>query len=128
MNEMFTYYKLIVAGGRDFDDYKTLSTKLNNIRSIIIGDDIADDLEIVCGKARGADSLGEKWAKANHVGIKYFPADWDKYKKSAGYLRNKQMAEYGDALIACWDGKSKGTKHMINLAKEYDISIMLLKY
>lgn len=123
---MFKYYKLIVAGGRDFDDYKLMSSKLEKIRKAVW--DTADDLEIVCGKARGADTLGEEWAKENHVGVAYFPADWDKYGKSAGYRRNEQMAKYGDALLAFWDGASKGTGHMINLAKKYEIPVMVVKY
>ena len=125
---MFTYYKLIVAGGRDFSDYTLLSEKLNNVRSVLWEHNIADDLEIVCGKARGADTLGETWAKKNHVGVKYFPADWDEYGKSAGYRRNGDMANYADALIAFWDGESRGTAHMINLATEKDLTVMVVRY
>ena len=125
---MFTYYKLIVAGGRDFSDYDLLAEKLDNIRYVVWDQDIADDLEIVCGKARGADTLGETWAKKNHVGVKYFPADWDRYGKSAGYRRNGEMAEYGDALLAFWDGESKGTAHMINLATGKDLTVMVVRY
>ena len=125
---MFTYYKLIVAGGREFSDYELLAEKLDNIRYVVWDQDIADDVEIVCGKARGADTLGETWAKKSHVGVKYFPADWDRYGKSAGYRRNGEMAEYGDALIAFWDGVSKGTAHMINLATEKDLTVMVVRY
>ena len=125
---MFTYYKLIVAGGRDFTDYELLAEKLDNIRYVVWDQGLADDLEIVCGKARGADTLGETWAKKNHVGVKYFPADWDEYGKSAGYRRNGEMAEYGDALLAFWDGESKGTAHMINLATDKDLIVMVVNY
>ena len=125
---MFTYYKLIVAGGREFSDYELLAEKLDNIRYVVWDQDIADDVEIVCGKARGADTLGETWAKKSHVGVKYFPADWDRYGKSAGYRRNGEMAEYGDALLAFWDGESKGTAHMINLATEKDLTVMVVRY
>ena len=128
INKMFNFYKLIVAGGRDFDDYQLLSNKLTEIRDIILDENLADDLLIVSGAARGADKLGEEWARKNHVGIKQFPADWDRYGKSAGYKRNKEMAEYGDALLAFWDGKSRGTGHMINLAKEHEINVFLVKY
>jgi hypothetical protein len=130
---MFTYYKLVVAGGREFSDYDLLAEKLDNIRYVVWDQDIADDVEIVCGKARGADTLGETWAKKNHVGVKYFPANWNRqsdgsYDKAAGYKRNHQMAEYADALIAFWDGESKGTAHMINLATEKDLTVMVVRY
>ena len=69
--------------------------------------------EIVSGTAQGVDKDGEYYGYCNNIPIKRFPADWDKYKKSAGVIRNKQMAEYADALIAVWDGKSPGTKNMI---------------
>lgn len=81
--------------------------------------------EIVSGGARGPDQYGEIIAEANAIPCKIFPADWDKYGKSAGYKRNVQMAEYADALLAIWDGKSKGTQHMINIMKEMDKPLMV---
>lgn len=114
--------KVIIAGGRGFNDYKFLFEKCENILSK------QKDVEIVSGTARGADELGEKYAKEKGFKLKQFPADWDKYKKGAGYIRNKQMAEYADSLIAFWDGKSKGTKHMIDLAKEHNLKIRIIKY
>lgn len=114
--------KVIIAGGRDFNDYKFLFEKCDNILSG------QKDVEIVSGAARGADELGEKYAKEKGFKIKLFPADWDKYKKAAGYIRNKQMAEYADSLIAFWDGKSKGTKHMIDLAEKYNLNIRIIRY
>ena len=125
---MFNYHKLIVAGGRDFDNYKLLSEKLNNIRHTIWKHDIADDLEIVCGVARGADTLGETWAKENHINIKYFPADWDRYGRSAGHRRNEQMGDYADSLIAFWDGKSRGTDGMIKYATKQGLGIFIVEY
>ena len=100
--------KLIVAGGRDFNNYKHLAMVLDyyNEKGVIT--------EIVCGVANGADSHGEYWAKVNGVPIKYFPAKWKKYGKAAGTIRNSEMAKYADALVAFWDGSSTGTKHMID--------------
>jgi hypothetical protein len=72
--------------------------------------------EVVSGGARGVDRLGEDWAKINKVPVTRFLADWNKYGKRAGYVRNAVMASYGTALVAVWDGCSKGTKHMIDLA------------
>jgi hypothetical protein len=73
--------------------------------------------EVVSGTARGADRAGEEWAIANQIPVRRFPADWNRYGKSAGPRRNEEMANYADALVAFWDGKSKGTKHMIETAK-----------
>jgi len=73
--------------------------------------------EVVCGMARGADSHGKEWAQRNNISVKEFPADWDKYGKSAGFIRNKEMAEYADAAIVCWDGKSRGSVNMIEEMK-----------
>ena len=69
--------------------------------------------EIVSGGARGVDTLGEHWAYEHARPVTKFVPDWDKFGKGAGFRRNDQMAEYADALIAVWDGKSKGTEHMI---------------
>lgn len=72
---------------------------------------------VISGGARGADRLGETWAKANGVLLKVYPADWDTHGKSAGYLRNALMASRANALVALWDGQSHGTRHMIGCAK-----------
>lgn len=114
--------KVIIAGGRDFNNYELLFKKCENILSK------QKEVEIVSGTANGADKLGEKYAKEKGFKIKLFPADWEKYKKAAGYIRNKQMADYADSLIAFWDGKSKGTKHMIDLAEEYNLNIRIIRY
>ena len=78
---------------------------------------------LVCGMARGVDLQGYDWAKKNQIPILEFPADWNTYGKRAGYVRNEVMARNADALIAIWDGYSKGTKHMIDLAKKYNLKI-----
>lgn len=118
-------YKVIIAGGRDFDDYTLLAqscdAELSAIEKII-------DVEIVSGGAKGADSLGEKYAAQHSLSVKVFPADWNKYGKRAGYIRNEQMAKYANCLIAFWDGKSRGTKHMIDLANKHSLHICIVKY
>ncbi len=70
--------------------------------------------EIVSGGAQGADALGERYALNKQIPLKVFSADWETHGKKAGILRNIEMADYSDALIALWDGKSKGTFHMIS--------------
>ncbi len=107
-----TKMKTIIAGCRTFTDYATAKQVLDKIQNIT---------EIVSGAAEGADSLGERHAKENKIPLKQFPADWDTYKKAAGPLRNKEMAIYADVLIAFWDGKSKGTKNMIEQALSHDV-------
>ena len=111
--------KVIIAGGRDFKDYDLLCKKCDKILAS------QTDIEIVSGTAYGADKLGERYSSERGYPIKQFPANW-KLGKSAGYIRNKEMAEYGDALIAFWDGKSKGTKHMIDLAREYELKVRVI--
>lgn len=72
--------------------------------------------EVVCGEAQGVDKMGRWWAEQNSVPIASYPADWKKFGKNAGKMRNWQMARYADALIAIWDGISSGTAHMIAAA------------
>lgn len=114
-------FKVIVAGSRDFDDYPLLCWKLDRLLAQKMG-----DVEIVCGKARGADSLGEQYAKERGIPVRYFPADWRTLGQSAGYQRNIQMAQYADALIAFWDGQSKGTKHMIDTARQFGLDVRIV--
>lgn len=116
-------FKVIIAGGRDFNDYDLLMKKVNSLLR-----NQYEGIEVVSGGARGADSLGERYAVDSDMSIKEFPADWDKYGKSAGYRRNVDMAEYADALIAFWDGKSKGTKHMIDIATKKGLKVRVVYY
>lgn len=111
--------KVIIAGSRTFDNYDLLCQKCNMILSLTP--------EIVSGTANGADKLGERYAKEKGYTIKQFPADWNKYGKSAGYKRNEEMAKYADGLIAFWCGDSKGTKHMIDLSRSYNLKIKIVK-
>ena len=114
--------KVVIAGGRSFSDYDFLLEKCNEILQS------EENIEIVSGTANGADKLGEKYAKEKGYSIKQFPADWNTFGKSAGYIRNEEMAKYGDMLIAFWDGESKGTKHMIDLAEKHNLRINIFLY
>jgi len=130
--------RIIIAGGRNFNDYDLLYSCCNSViewwKLCLIVEVFpkveinVDEIEIVSGTATGADRLGERYAKDNGYTVKKFPADWNKHGKSAGYKRNAQMAEYADALIAFWDGKSKGTKHMIDLAKHNNLGVRIYSY
>lgn len=114
--------RVIVAGGRDFDNYELLKRKMDVLLSK------TEDVEIISGTARGADTLGEEYAKEKGYKIAYFPAKWDIYGKRAGYIRNEEMANYADACVCFWDGVSRGTKHMINLAKKHNIKLRVINY
>lgn len=111
--------KTIIAGSRSFgnDFYPILYNIVHScywIPSLIIS-----------GGARGIDSLAIKYASNKHIPYVIMNADWEKYGKSAGYRRNVEMANSAQALIAIWDGKSKGTKHMIDIAKTKELVIHL---
>lgn len=73
--------------------------------------------EVVSGMAKGVDTLGEEWANERGIPIKGKPANWEKFGRAAGPIRNGEMALYADALIAVWDGKSAGTRDMISQMK-----------
>lgn len=98
--------KVIIAGSRDIEDYSLLIRAIKN--------SMFDITEVVCGCARGADTLGETWAIANNIPIKKFPADWNTHGKKAGPIRNAQMGDYADCAIVLWDSVSKGSKNMID--------------
>ena len=118
--------KVIIAGTRDFNYYAFLKKNLDYFLQGINPNN--EEIEIVSGNARGADKLGERYAKEHNLPVKLFPANWDKYGKRAGYLRNQEMANYADVLIAFWDEKSKGTKHMIDIAKKQDLTVIVVGY
>ena len=118
-------YKIIIAGGRDFMDYNLLKEKTNKI---LQEKKVTHKIVIISGCARGADTLGLRYASENAFDVEEYPADWDKYGKKAGYMRNVEMAENANALIAFWDGKSKGTKHMIDIATERNLPIRVIRY
>lgn len=80
---------------------------------------------VVCGEARGVDTLGKAWSITNNIPVHSFPAQWSVYGKRAGYIRNAQMADNADALIAVWDGKSNGTRSMIQLAQSKGLKVYI---
>lgn len=116
--------KVIIAGPRTFNDFDFLEEKALEILS----DFNLEQIEIVSGTARGADRLGERLAIKHNLYLKYYPADWNLYGKSAGYIRNEEMAKYADICIVFWDGKSKGSKHMIDIAKKYKLKLFIIRY
>ena len=124
--------RIIIAGSRDFNDYELL--KKSAIEIITKKTMLPDLTRIISGGARGADTLGERFAKEFGLEVKKFPADWDGLGKRAGYVRNAEMAKFAveddndGMLIAFWDGKSRGTKHMIDLAKRYGLEVHVVNF
>lgn len=118
-------YKVIIAGGRHFDDYNLVKERCNYFLSEKMK---SHQVVILSGHAKGADTLGERYAQERGLSIDAHPADWEKYGKSAGFRRNAQMAEVADALIAFWDGASRGTANMIDLAKRKGLKVAVVRY
>lgn len=124
--------RVIIAGSRDFNDYELLK---KSAIEIITNKTLFPDLTvIVSGGARGADKLGERFAEEMGLEIARFIPDWDGLGKRAGYVRNEEMAKFSvqdgneGMLIAFWDGESRGTNHMINLAKKHGLEVHVINY
>lgn len=123
-----TFY-LLVAGSRGFNNYALLKEKLD----YFLKNQTDKNIHIVSGGARGADTLAERYAKERGYEMHVFPANWDRFGKSAGYRRNEQMhkfiAQFPKRGCVCfWDGKSKGTKHNFELCKNYDTPLRKVLY
>jgi len=106
--------KAAIVGSRGFNDYEIMKRFINDT---IQKEGIEIDT-VISGGARGADTLGERYAKENNFNTVIFPAEWDKYGKSAGFKRNVTIINNCDVCFAFWDGESHGTKHDITLCKE----------
>lgn len=127
--------RVIIAGGRDFGETDPKAPRYSkyhmdwSLCELACERVLAVDDEIVGGRAKGADTMGEAYAAKYWHPFTPFPADWKTHGRSAGFIRNKQMADYADALIAFWDGKSRGTKHMIDTALSSGLSpIVIYRY
>ena len=116
--------RVLVCGGRDFNDYNLLSSYLVElfVKSLLVPEDVT----IISGHARGADKLGEQFANANECKLSIFPADWEKYGKGAGHIRNQQMIDEGkpDLVVAFKGGK--GTADMIRRAKKAGLPVIVV--
>lgn len=118
-------YRVIIAGGRDFVDYPLLEETCNDM---LMEKRQSHHVIIVSGHASGADALGERYAHENGLDLEAHPADWNKHGKTAGPIRNAEMAAVADALIAFWDGKSRGTADMINKARAKGLRVVVVSY
>lgn len=104
---------IVIAGSRNFNDYPLLQQTLSSY----IKDLPKQPITIISGGAKGADQLGERYAKEHKLSIQQFPPDWDLWGKAAGPIRNRKMAQVADVIFVFWDGKSKGSQSMIQCAK-----------
>ena len=119
--------RVIIAGGRDFDDYEYMSTKLNEL----FKDPNTFNnktIKVISGMAKGADFLAIRYADENKLTKILFPANWKVYPRIAGFLRNNDMLSIATHLITFWDGKSSGTKYMIEIAKMKGIPVWVFEY
>ncbi len=109
--------KVAVIGSRDFNDYELVKTALSPINITLL----------VSGGAKGADSLGERYAKENNIETLIFKPDWEKHGKAAGMIRNTDIVNNADTIIAFWDGESRGTKDSISKAEKLGKNIIIVK-
>ena len=107
--------KTIIAGGRNITNYSLLLST--------IGESDIEITEVISGMAPGVDTLAVQYSQENNLPLKEFHADWNQYKRAAGPIRNREMANYGEALIAIWDGESRGTKNMIEEATKRGLRV-----
>ncbi len=111
-----------IVGGRDFEDYSLVE---NTLSQLMVRYDIT---KVVSGGARGADSLAERWADAHGISKQVFPADWDRYGRSAGFRRNKDIVANADMVVAFWDGQSRGTKNTLDLTRDAGKPLFVVGY
>ena len=122
--DSITKYKVIVAGCRDFAGYELLKEKCD----FYLQNKKPENIVIVSGHASGSDALGEHYAQERGYETEIYPADWKTNGRAAGPIRNAQMATVADALIAFWDGKSRGTKNMIDTATKRGLQVAVVRY
>lgn len=113
--------KIIIAGSRTVTDPGLVSyaMRVSGAEGVVTC--------VLSGGAKGVDMLGEMWANVRMIPVERHPANWDAHGKKAGYMRNVEMAETAGGLVAIWDGVSKGTKHMIDIAGKKGMMCYVLK-
>lgn len=114
--------RVIICGSRGFMDYGLLCEKMDYYVSE------CEEIEVISGRARGADSLGERWARERGLAVRVFPADWERYGRSAGIRRNAVMAGVADGVVAFWDGRSRGTADMIRRARACGLRVRVVRF
>lgn len=115
--------KVIIAGTRTFSDYAFMMERMDYFLQ-----NAQHPIEVVSGTAPGADRMGERYARERGYDITLFAPDWDQHGSAAGPIRNEYMAAYATHAVIFWDGVSRGSFSMINLAKQYGLKLRVVKY
>ena len=116
--------RVIIGGCRDFNDYSIAREFIADTLAQLA---ISENITIISGGCRGADKLGERYATENGLMLEIYKADWIRYKRAAGPIRNKEMVLVSDAVICFWDGQSKGTKSLAELARKNGKAVFIKK-
>lgn len=114
-------FRVIIAGSRTFTDYEKLEATMDELLRNQLPDVI-----VISGGAKGADELGERYAKAHDLNLIVYPARWREFGKAAGHIRNREMAGISRALVSFWDGQSPGTESMIEIAREKHLLVRVI--
>lgn len=114
---------LLIAGSRGYACYPDFKRRMDKLFKKVDHTKI----HVIEGGARGVDRMGRQWAIDNNIPFTTYPADWDTHGKKAGYVRNEQMAEIATHAVIFWDGKSPGTKNMIELLNVYNVKYVVVK-
>jgi hypothetical protein len=109
--------KVVIAGSRNVEDLSLVEKAISESGFLIT--------EVVSGGAKGVDFLAEQWAEENDIPVSVFNADWGQYGRGAGPVRNAEMTDYAEALIAVWDGESKGTRDVIAKAEKKGLQVFV---
>lgn len=117
--------KIAIVGGRDFTNAAYMHQAIMELGQMGV---LSENLELVCGMARGADMTGYNLIKPYGNKIHEFHADWVGQGKRAGFIRNSEMADFCDAAIAFWDGQSRGTEHMIQAMRNRNKPVLVMRY
>jgi len=115
--------KIVIAGGRTFSDQPSMNGHMDALLS-----NLTEPAVIISGTARGADQCGEVYAQSRGLAVIQMPADWDTHGKSAGYKRNQAMADIADGVVVFWDGESRGSQHMIDIAQRMNLPTRVIQY
>jgi len=107
--------RIIIAGSRTFTHWPQLETACSQW--------VPEGAIILCGGARGADALGAKYARTYGHTIEHYPADWKTHGKMAGPLRNEEMAKVADLALVFWDGRSRGTRSLLQACKRHQVRV-----
>ena len=114
--------KIVICGSRTFNNYEQFCSEMKDILDLRNKDTVI----LISGGAKGADTLARNYAEENGYKFEEYLADWDNLGKKAGYIRNVQMLEVADSVVAFWDGKSRGTAHMVKESLRRNIPLVVI--